>query len=235
VFAPAVRSHWLPAEMASAPPGQFRVVIDASMPPERSLSLLELVDGPSLLTVTPACAQQLGVEHGDTVPRVELASRIGSAGIELNGPDHLFYLPIDESARLRDQAPAAGTRQLTAADADAFARFTAEAPVGDVDDAFVELDHWLVYGSFVDDRLVAAASMYPWRGSRLADVGILTLPAYRGRGLATRTVRAICAAAIAEGYEPQYRCQLDHAASIGVATAAGFERFGDWDVMAADD
>lgn len=77
--------------------------------------------------------------------------------------------------------------------------------------------------------------MYPWRETRLADLGVITLPAFRGRGLATRTVRAISAQAIADGYEPQYRCQLDNAASIALAAAAGFARFGEWDVMTSDD
>jgi predicted GNAT family acetyltransferase len=102
-----------------------------------------------------------------------------------------------------------------------------------MDDAFVELGHWLVMGTFADGRLVCAASMYPWRGTHLADVGVITLPGYRGRGLGRRTVRALSARALAEGYEPQYRCQLDNMPSAALARAAGFAQFGTWNVIAS--
>lgn len=92
-------------------------------------------------------------------------------------------------------------------------------------------DHWLVFGTFVDDRLAAVASMYPWRDTHLADLGVLTLPANRGRGFAKATVRALSAAALNRGYEPQYRCQLDNVASAALAHSAGFERFATWDVI----
>jgi len=39
------------------------------------------------------------------------------------------------------------------------------------------------------------------------------------------------ARALADGYEPQYRCQLDNEPSIALARAAGFTPFGTWDVI----
>ncbi|MET3770048.1 GNAT superfamily N-acetyltransferase [Marisediminicola sp. UYEF4] len=153
------------------------------------------------------------------------------ARITLNDPDYVFYLPVAEQAALRDEPALGGTRQLTSEDENAFVRFAGEAPEADIDEAFVELDHWLVFGTFVDGRLVAAASMYPWEGTRLADLGVITLPDYRGRGLGGATVRAISAHAIAMGYEPQYRCQRDNAPSVALATSAGFTRFGEWEVI----
>jgi predicted GNAT family acetyltransferase len=77
--------------------------------------------------------------------------------------------------------------------------------------------------------------MYPWRDTHFADLGVITLPGYRGRGLARRTVRAISARALAEGYEPQYRCQLDNTPSAALARAAGFVQFGTWDTIASGD
>jgi hypothetical protein len=44
-------------------------------------------------------------------------------------------------------------------------------------------------------------------------------------------VRALSAAALQRGYEPQYRCQMDNVASAALAGSAGFERFGRWDVI----
>ena len=163
-----------------------------------------------------------------------LAAKIADAGITLNTPDYLFYLPVVEQAALRNESVFGGTRQLTSDDGKALARFASEAPEDDMDDAFVEHDHWLVFGVFVDDRLVAAASMYPWDRTRLADLGVITLPEYRGRGLGRAAVRAISARAVALGYEPQYRCQLDNAPSVALAKLAGFTRFGEWEVIVSD-
>ncbi|GAA1219348.1 hypothetical protein GCM10009655_18590 [Rhodoglobus aureus] len=58
------------------------------------------------------------------------------------------------------------------------------------------------------------------------------MPDFRGRGLAKQTDRAISAHALAAGYEPQYRCQIDNAASAALALSAGFGSFGQWDVVA---
>jgi len=164
-----------------------------------------------------------------------LRSALAAAGAALHGADYLFYLPAGDQAAVRAEPVPGETRQLTVADAEAFAQFAAAAPAQDMDDAFVELDHWLVMGTFADGRLVAAASMYPWRGTNFADLGVITLPDYRGRGLARKTVRAISGRALADGYEPQYRCQLDNTPSAALARAAGFVQFGTWDVIASGD
>jgi RimJ/RimL family protein N-acetyltransferase len=76
--------------------------------------------------------------------------------------------------------------------------------------------------------------MYPWGGARIADLGILTLPAHRRRCHARAVVRALCKHAAQEGYEPQYRCQLDNQASLAVAKAAGLTRFGTWQVVSSE-
>jgi predicted GNAT family acetyltransferase len=88
-----------------------------------------------------------------------------------------------------------------------------------------------VFGTFVEGELVAAASMYPWSGTVLADLGVVTRPDVRGRGMARATVRAMSAAALDSGHEPQYRCQLDNTASVALAASAGFVRFGEWEVI----
>jgi len=212
----------------------FQVVIDPSLTANHSVSILKVVGGPSLVTVTPERAGELALSSTDSVTAEQLAVRLRDAGITLNGPDYIFYLPVTAHAAVRDEPVFDGTRQLTTGDEDAFARFIDEAPEEDVNDAFVEFHHWLVFGTFVDGRLVAAASMYPWRGTKLADLGVITIPEYRGRGLGRRTVRAMSARAIELGYEPQYRCQIDNAPSVGLAKSAGFVRFGEWDVIHGD-
>lgn len=231
MFSPRVIRHWIPGDVAPGTAEGVQVVIDQSLAEDRAVTVLHVVDGPSLLTLTPVRAQHLGVSANQTIRAEDLAQWLAAAGIRLNGPDCLFYLPAKNHEALRREPSPEGTRQLTPDDREAFARFTAEAPAADLDEAFVELDHWLAFGTFSDGRLVAAASMYPWRGTRLADLGVITLPAYRGNGHARRAVRAISSMALRLGYEPQYRCQLDNVASAALAESAGFVRFGEWDVV----
>lgn len=188
-----------------------------------------------MLFVSPERASELELIGKERVDAVDLSARMERSGIAFNDPDHLFYLPLGDQAVLRRERFSAETRPLTTADAAAFEDFTREAPEDDLDEAFVELDHWLVFGTFIDDALVSAASMYPWSGTRLADLGVITLPAFRGRGVGRVTVRAMSAEALRRGYEPQYRCQLDNAASVALARAAGFTRLGAWEVIDTED
>lgn len=186
---------------------------------------------PVLVSLTPARARELELADGHRIDDATLGGVLDRAGVTLNSPDHLFYLTLDEQAALRGEGPRHGTRQLTEADAAAFEELVAAAPEADLDEAFVELDHWLVFGTFIGDRLASAVSMYPWGGTRLADLGVITLPEFRGRGLGRTTVRAASSAALALGYEPQYRCQVDNFASVALARAAGFMSFGLWEVI----
>ena len=205
-----------------------------------------------MLAVTPDRARELSLTAGAAPDAADLAARIAHAGITLNDPDYVFYFSTDEARTLGDHpAPSdvqnsdsphidsphmdsphsVTTRQLTADDQAAFAQFEADAPADDLDEAYVELDHWLVYGTFVEGRLAAASSMYPWGVTHLADVGVITLPEFRGRGLGTATVRAISARAFELGFEPQYRCQIDNTASVALAKTSGFTLFGEWKVI----
>ena len=247
VFSPRVLSHWIPDPLRDSPADGVVVWVNPALSENRSVSLLRVDGGATVLSLSPARADALGFTDGERVELAHAVARISGSGIALNTPDNLFYLTLQEQAtlseqarlseqaQLRDEAGVADTRELTAADAASFDAFTRAAPDDDLDEAFVELDHWLVVGTFVDGRLACAASAYPWDETQLADVGVITLPEFRGRGLGRATVRAISAEALGRGYEPQYRCQLDNTASVALARASGFTRFGEWEVIDTDE
>lgn len=235
VFSDVVTNQWLPTEGRPSSAAAIAVVVDPSVAANRSVSLLRVRGGASIVTVSPTQAAALSLDGVEGIDDAELAVRLERAGVTLNTPDHLFYLPLAEQSALQSQTNGAETRQLTSDDAAAFASFTDVAPEDDLDEAFVELDHWLVFGTFVGDDLVSAASMYPWGETGFADMGVITLPTFRGRGLGRATVRAISRAALVAGYEPQYRCQLDNEASVALAHRAGFLPFGQWECIVTDD
>lgn len=226
MFSALISSQRLPAAFEPSPDGEILVVVDPSRSEKLPLSLLRLDGAAGVLSLAPYLAEQLDLASDERLDRAEFESRLELAGLELTSADHLFHLPLAEQERLRAEPRGEGTRELTAADADAFAEFTAAAPEDDLDEAYVELDHWLVVGTFREQQLVSVSSMYPWGESTIADLGVITLPQFRGQGLGRETVRAISAAALERGYEPQYRCDLDNAPSAALARSAGFARFG---------
>jgi hypothetical protein len=110
--------------------------------------------GDGILTLTSALADRLGLTGQTAVSADALARALDVTAVD--DADHLFYLPTQEQALVRSERVSPETRQLTETDADAFANFAAQSPADDLDEAFVELDHWLVVGTFVDEQLVSA-------------------------------------------------------------------------------
>jgi GNAT superfamily N-acetyltransferase len=235
VFSAVVTDFWTHGVSLSARPDRVHVVVDPTLTDERAVSIMSVEGGPRILAVSPPRANAVGVTHGDELETDQVTSALLAAGVALNAPDNIFHVTAAHARALATEPIRPGVRALTLDDHAAFDRFTADAPDDDVDEAFVELDHWLVFGCFVDGRLVSAASMYPWDGSTLADTGVLTLAAYRGRGHGVATVRALSARALQLGYEPQYRCQVDNVASVSLAQAAGFTLLGTWEVVLPTD
>lgn len=228
-FAAVVLDHWNALFGDSAAP--FAIAVNASLSADRRLMLLQTADGRERAALTPALAATLSLGDSPCTTADAFRGRLRDAGIVLHGADCVFYFDTSESLAPHDSV---AVRQLGETDAAAFAEFHATASAQDHDDAYVELDHWAVFGAFVDERLVCAASAYPWNDAPIADLGVLTLAPFRGRGFARDVVRAISRHARGAGYEPQYRCQQDNAASLALARAAGLRLFGHWDVVSAD-
>ncbi len=210
------------------------VVIDPASDESQRVSIVRPVHAPTIVTVSPEVAAQLRLGESTRFSEAGILGSLADARIELHDADNLFYFTDDARADLAGEPDAPTVRRLHEGDAAEFERFQASASEQDLDDSFVELDHWAVFGSFDVDRLVAASSAYPWRDSLLADIGVLTLPGFRGRGLARHLVRALSRFAVGAGYEPQYRCQLDNPASIALAHSSGLTLFGTWQVVSPE-
>ncbi|MEL5953534.1 GNAT family N-acetyltransferase [Streptomyces sp. CLV115] len=237
MFPSPITNFWLTPSVTSRllhDDGTFSVTVDAALDEDERLTVLTTTDGNTRVLLTPAVAEVLGLQFGQPVDEAGFRQRLEKSGIALHGADNLFYFTDEARKALLGEPDAPSIRPLTEADARAFAQFEAAASEQDLDDSSVELDHWAVYGAFEDGQLVCAASMYPWDDAPLADLGVLTLPPYRGKGHARRLVRAISRHALAREHEPQYRCQLDNHASVAAAGSAGLTRFGTWDIISPD-
>jgi len=239
-FSPVVAAHWDRRVVGRDlyRDDRLRLVANAGLEEDERVTVLRTaVDGRTSVAVTPEVADAAGLADlaARGLSEDDLRAALARAGVVLHDPDLLHHLDDTARAALLGEADASGVRRLLADDAALFADFASAAPEQDLDDAYVELDHWAVFGAVDDDgRLVAAASAYPWGGSALADIGVLTLPDARGRGHGRAVVRALARHALRAGYEPQYRCQPGNTASIALAAAAGLTIFGRWEVVTPD-
>lgn len=241
-FRSAVSSYW------NIPPlrgdvivdlAGFMVVVDGSLLPRRRVMQVVVAGGREHFALRPEVAEAAHVREASPGNPEALLTALAAAGEQFHGWDQAFYLGERERAAIVADAHPPHIRALTMEDAPAFAAFQAANSAEDLDEASVELDHWLVVGAVEPDgagaeRIVAVASVYPWDETMLADIGILTSPEARGRGLARELVRAAARDTIARGYEPQYRCGVENAASRATALAAGFTLYADYRVVTGD-
>lgn len=238
LYSPTINAFWhapfLEGEVVSRD-DHLTVVANAKLDSDRRVMVLRKADGMVHAVLTPELLEILGPLDPQVISEPLLREKMLEANILLHGADYVFHFTEANKLALFHDAPQAHVRQLSLTDDEAvFTHFQSLASEQDLDDAYVELDHWAVFGSFENDRLVCAASMYPWSGEKTADLGVLTLPTHRGMRLARGLVRAISRYAVEQGYEPQYRCQTDNAASVSLAKSAGLALFGTWEVVSPE-
>ncbi|MFD7521995.1 GNAT family N-acetyltransferase [Paenibacillus chitinolyticus] len=213
----------------------FTVAINPDLKEDSRVMVLETNDGRVMAVLTPAMADKVGLNQREDLSEEIFRQKLNEAGVALHGADYLYYFSESDKNVLLQENLEGDLRRLTKQDDAVFSEFESFASEQDLDDASVELDHWAVFGSFEQNRLVCAASMYPWEdNSQIADLGVLTLTPFRGKGHARKVVLSICKYAYDQGFEPQYRCQLDNHASTSLAKAVGLTLFGKWDVISPD-
>ncbi|WP_413512283.1 GNAT family N-acetyltransferase [Myroides odoratus] len=209
----------------------FEVFINENLDEDYEVMLLEFSEDKNWVIMRLALLERLGKKEIQKLDFVQLKSVLEKEGIILHGADYVFYFSEEEKTRIRHLELPENIRVLTKEDAVYFAEFESRATEQDLDDASVDLAHWKVYGVFEAGKLVAVASMYPWdEESKIGDVGVLTLPNYRGKGYAKKLIEICSKAALLQGYEPQYRCQLDNLASVRLAKKLTLDLFALWNV-----
>lgn len=237
-FAPVITDYW--AAAFSGKPLHNNEYLTITANPdlddnERVTILRTAEDDRFSIAITPAIADSLAKSIATlSNPTVaDIRAALATQGVALNDADNVFYLSDSTADDILGDSESINVRQLTDKDAEMFAAFKATVSEEDWDGAYVELDHWAVFGAFDEHgHLVSIGSMYPWDDEYpLADLGVLTTSAARGRGHAKTLVRGMFRYALTEGYEPQYRCQLDNVASNKLAASLDLQIFGQWEVV----
>ena len=212
----------------------FTVVINPKLSENRRVMVLKTYDGRVMAVLTPALVDKLGLSQYKNMSEQTFRQKLNEAGVIFHDAENIFYFKESDKAVLLQENSEGDLRQLTKEDGAVFSEFQSSASKQDLDEAYVELDHWAVFGSFEQNRLVSAASVYPWGKAQIADIGILTLSPFRGKGHARKVVRSISKYVYGKGYEPQYRCSQDNHASASLAKASGFTLYGEWEVISPD-
>ncbi|MBN1536278.1 MAG: GNAT family N-acetyltransferase [Anaerolineales bacterium] len=151
-----------------------------------------------------------------------LVSYFKNENIRIECLDNLFYLyPV--SLRLFTPGERFVVRKLLVDDEAYLDELNNSCSKEEVDNSFVEIDELGVWGCFINDRLVAAASFSDW--GLYGDFGVITHPELRKQGLAKAVVSAACKEAIGIGKIPVYRCHITLFSSISTAKSVGFSKY----------
>ncbi|GIV97151.1 MAG: hypothetical protein KatS3mg057_1808 [Herpetosiphonaceae bacterium] len=115
------------------------------------------------------------------------------------------------------------TRLINAAD-EAALRMLAQSCGEAWEHSAVQLGRPLIFGCFVGDRLIAAGSLERY-GPRFLQVGVVTHPAYRGRGYGTSVASAATQYALESGNLIQCRVLESNVAAVAVAHSLGYHKY----------
>lgn len=185
--------------------------------------------GPAVLVYCPAGLRRRAAAQLTTIPPGDLftartcailAGLAGRGEPQVHGPS---WHGFTDAGHFRPARPAAG-RRVDRGDP-LLAGLRASCGDGEwAEGGFADPDG-VVYGIEQEGRLAAAGNLTPFLGHP-ADVGLLTHPAARGRGLATRlAVRMITDALPAAGLI-RYRALASNAPSLAIARSLGFAGHG---------
>lgn len=145
-----------------------------------------------------------------------------AAAIQSRDAGLVHYLYPPDLSDWAERAPDT-LRVLSMADDGAMQALHAACSAAEVDDGYIEVSHEVAFGCFDGDALVSAASGY--RRTGFMDIGVLTHPGHRGRGLGQAVVGALCAWSISHNVINQYRCNADNLGSRAIALGLGFRQF----------
>ncbi|WP_347218276.1 GNAT family N-acetyltransferase [Chryseobacterium sp.] len=236
ITSPIVQEYWkdqFQGEVLCNNPS-FTLFLNDDLEEDSQIMTLEFPSGNSWAIITSKVFNHFKNVNLTTLDFEKFVSILEHKEILLYGADYIFHFPEEEKKHILNLNVPENIRPLTEEDAEYFSVFESLSTEEDLDGAFVELDHWKVYGIFENLQLVAATSMYPWQDTQLSDIGVITLDQFRGKGYAQQAVQVISKAALQEGYEPQYRCQLDNTASVALAKKLNLSLFAKWNFIAPE-
>lgn len=171
---------------------------------------------PELVHPIQQVLQQQPATHQAT-PQL-FANAWGADAIQID--DEQFYVLTPEAFKHIPPPQPFTVRQLQETDRNAFQAFLGHCTEDDIASSDVEINHDVAYGIFDGERIVSMASVFEWLGC--LDIGILTDPTYRGKGLAKTAVSATAKHILQDPRPIFYRHETSNIASGRIAQAVGY-------------
>jgi len=183
---------------------RFGAAVVASTPP------------PLLPTLGPRLEQ---LDAAQLVPEACVRA-VGEAAVErVIGPAWYGYADVTSLQPIAST----GVRLLTLDDAPLLERLRAacsEADWKEAGDLTIDLP---LVGQFIGGQLIAVAGYHVWWDC-FAHICVITHPAARGHGYGKAVAHRLAEIALSRDLAPQYRALELNQASLGIATALGFEQ-----------
>ncbi|PZP78843.1 MAG: hypothetical protein DI592_14775 [Stenotrophomonas maltophilia] len=157
-FAPLIDATWrgmFSGQRTLQDDSQLQLACSDDLDEGEDGMLLQPVVGPARALLRPALATRLQLHAQSHWTLPQLQQRLQQLGQRTHGADRVFYFPSAELAALAERPASPHIRRLGPADAVAFDVFQASASEEDLDAAWVELDHWQVFGAFDGERFRA--------------------------------------------------------------------------------
>ena len=216
-------SEWFGADPAQLRSPGVRVISDPpGMPGYRGIYLLRLGDGctvgapPDIFGDVRARA--VGVDADTLYTRDAAPGLVGDTAGLVFGPSRHAYLDADTFLSPRP----CDARRLSPDDAHAIAAFRTDIAEAEWNESgFGSEDPVGIWGAFEGRELAAMGNMTDFGGSP-GDVGLLTHPSFRGRGLGTGLAGAMITDALPTVPVIRYRALESNVPSLAVAAKLGF-------------
>ncbi len=204
----------------------FTLVINASLEESRQVMMVEMPNKHTLAVVSSKVAGKLDLVNVNEFSQGIFRQLLAVNGVLLETPVEVFYFSENEKARMLTQAISGDIRPLSAADSDCVNGFLKQVSEEAKLVSEIDVTNDFLYGCFEKGELMCLASGSVWNDSPFTDVRVVTKETNQEFGIATNVVKALCAAVIANGGEPQLRCLVDSDAALGVADAVESTPFG---------
>lgn len=150
----------------------------------------------------------------------DLAAAFGDRVELVVGPASVRYADVSDFLLQEEQ----GARPLTPADNDALRELSVEVGEDAWENSGIAFDRVPIFGIYVKDALVAAASYERW-GERILHVGVVTHPEHRGQGYGLGVAAATTAHALEAGGIAQWQTLESNAPSVSIAKHLGFKPY----------
>ncbi len=174
-------------------------------------------------------AKALDFLKGTDITEETLFKFTEEMGIKWEPPDLLFFTDREKFRDIKVSDNNISVRKLSPDDQKKFEEMTNECSEEDLDQGYVELDHTLVWGVFLNDRIVSVASAYAFgEDERLYDIGYVTDPNQRGKGYGSLCTCALTKDILSLEIIPQIRVQPHLLSSVALAKRIGYEELGRW-------